>query len=424
MDPDGKKETHNRQEIIRVFYDDYTPEKFTVRLTSGREINLFKVGENQNEIFFREHLDKPDEIRIKRTDILFVTGMKPSGLAGHYESGKIYLVWNPPYSEPLNYRVYIKLNNGDWKHIATTGDNDYVIDDIKAGGIYEINITAVDAAGYESLHCKSVNVDVSREIIIPRIFLDSRVGDENNRLSVAIRSGKSKKVPRESKTALYRITASGISFDRYIDETADISGLGGFEVNRYYARTVDSDGNLSAPSNIIDVKRISRSFVTGELLYAMPLGDFSRICQWGTGLQASYYITDFFINDIDLSFDTGLLYFSGAADSPRIDMALMVPFTCTLHWLFYRTGQFSLELFLGGGIFYSTIFTNNERLDPGKSIDYSAGSSFEPAAKGGLQFSYTLSPEITPYVAAGYTYLYEELSVSFITFSAGVKYVF
>ena len=259
---------------------------------------------------------------------------------------------------------------------------------------------------------------------VPDISLDKRAEDDNNRLSITVKTDSGNKLPGKNKTALYRITSSGISFDRYIDETADISGLDGFGINKYYARNVDSDGNLSAPSDIIDVRRISRTFVTGELLYAMPIGDFSKICRWGAGAQASYYMSDFLINDIDLSFDTGILYFSGTADSPRIDMALMVPLTCTLHWLFYRTGQFSLGLFIGGGAFYSTIFTNTEKLEPGESMEYSAGSAFEPAVKGGLKFSYNFSRRVAPYIMASYMYLYEELPVSFITFSGGIRYLF
>ena len=40
IDYNGKKETYNRKEIIRVFYEDYTPEIFTVRLSWWRDTAL------------------------------------------------------------------------------------------------------------------------------------------------------------------------------------------------------------------------------------------------------------------------------------------------------------------------------------------------------------------------------------------------
>ena len=149
---DGKTRTVPRVDILRILYTELYMGKVYVQKTDGSGMELYQVDEDTNSYTFRKDLNRADEIKIPRGDVLFIARKNPSGLTGTPDKEYIDLAWRPPYNQVRGYKIYIREGrDGPFKLLDTTSSLKYRVKGLKARVLYTFKVTAIDRENYESL---------------------------------------------------------------------------------------------------------------------------------------------------------------------------------------------------------------------------------------------------------------------------------
>ncbi len=169
---DDKKETYQRENIMRILYTELYMGKVYVQKIDGKGVTGFMVDEDRLTYTFRRELNDPAEFTIPRDKVLFIARRNPAGLEGEAETDRIRLKWMPPYNQVKTYRLYIKgPGDTEFRKAAETSRKEYRLEDLKSNTRYSLHVTAVATEGDESLPSNEI-VLTTKNIPpnTPRIF--------------------------------------------------------------------------------------------------------------------------------------------------------------------------------------------------------------------------------------------------------------
>ncbi len=157
---DGKSEVISRDNILRILYTELAMGKIHVQMRDGSNFEAFIVDEDQKSFTFRKVLLSPDELKVDRSDILFISERNPSGLKGTPDTGSIELSWFPPYNPVKHYLVYHQGKKrgrfppgaqepGEEPHSGKPEEQHRLCNQGDGGGQFERGVVAVECADCE-----------------------------------------------------------------------------------------------------------------------------------------------------------------------------------------------------------------------------------------------------------------------------------
>lgn len=152
-----KTVTIQRSRIMRILYTELYMGKIFVNLIDGSVIEVYMVDENRDTFTFRKDLYKPEELVVKREDVLFTTRTNPVGLKGEADRDSISIDWRPPYTAVKHYRVYIK-SDGQYKLYSEPSGKSETLKGLKSNTEYKIKVTAMGKDGVESTPSNEITI--------------------------------------------------------------------------------------------------------------------------------------------------------------------------------------------------------------------------------------------------------------------------
>jgi len=150
---DGKIKRFRDRDVLRILYTNLYMGRQYIRLTNGKVVNAYKVGEDNEYITFRKDLSKPKEFKIHRSKILFMARNTPTELKGKADFHYVDISWQPPIGKILEYRIYVaeKNKNFDKKNYAISRNPSLRLGNLKSSRDYKIIVTAVGSDNKETL---------------------------------------------------------------------------------------------------------------------------------------------------------------------------------------------------------------------------------------------------------------------------------
>ena len=152
-----------REEILRIQYANIYMGRVIIRTTDGGMIDAFIVDEDSNAITYRTDLNRPEETKISRKKVLFITRMNPVELTGKADTDRIYIQWKAPYVPPDHYRVYLRKAGEESRFVGKTGSLKYTIRKLADGTRYHVKVTAVDSKDQESVPSDEIVLTTLKE---------------------------------------------------------------------------------------------------------------------------------------------------------------------------------------------------------------------------------------------------------------------
>ncbi|HPR37236.1 MAG TPA: fibronectin type III domain-containing protein, partial [Spirochaetota bacterium] len=143
-DKDNKTRTVQRVNIMRILYTDLYMGKVYVQKTDGKNIIAYMVDEDRDTYTFRRELFNPEELKLRRDQVLFMARGNPSGLEGEPDTDHVFLKWFPPYNQVKKYKIYIKGPGDKSFSVADeTGSKSITLKKLKSNTKYQLYVTAI-----------------------------------------------------------------------------------------------------------------------------------------------------------------------------------------------------------------------------------------------------------------------------------------
>jgi len=179
---DGRVKRYADRNILRLLYTKLYMGRQYIRLTNGKVISAYKVGENSEFIIFRKDINKPQEFKIKRSKILFMARKTPLELKGIADYTSIDIDWKPPMGTVKSYNIYVieRHKKYDKKPYAISKNTKITLKGLKSSRKYKIIVTSIDDREKESL--PSNEIIIATKNYAPRSVPDIRYvfGEEYN----------------------------------------------------------------------------------------------------------------------------------------------------------------------------------------------------------------------------------------------------
>ena len=269
---DGVTVNIPRADIMRVLYTKIYPGKQYIRLTDGKVLEAYLVDEDQDTITVRTVLDKPEEISIPRSRVLFLARNNPTELQARPEKTSIALKWQAPYRKPAFYNVYLRPKGAkDFRIAGTTKKTNHTIAGLANRTDYAVKVTAVDAEGVESLPSNEIVTVTTVPPDFPKI---------KKRVERLVKGGTEMEVDLswtpardpDGKVVKYRVYEVREVELRRSGETGDLGltvrGLDPSKKHEFIVRSVDDSGTESV-NQFYSRKRLLSFGIYGH--YAMPI---------------------------------------------------------------------------------------------------------------------------------------------------------
>lgn len=408
-----------RNTVMRVLYTEFYMGKVYVQKTDGTGMELYKVDEDRETYTFRKDLYKPQEIVIKRSDVLFMARKNPTGLKGKASQTEIELQWNKPYSEVKYYNVYIKTDADEYfKKIDKVTKTECTIENLKSNTHYSIIVKAVDTENYESLPSNRVEVTTlnilpekpdKASLILPE---EGQEGDPIIKWSDA--------VDPDGKIIKYNIY---IKVDGEFKKIASVEGteyiVKDFKEGQvYYIKSVDDKGDES--EKYVKTYSMWPLVINSSLSFVLPLGDFRSISKYGAAFRLGVHTTNFYKENIQLGFETGLIYYFPVDD--LVEMNISVPLYLTAGYQYAITKEFSVTGVFGIGAAYNYLSSD---IDGSKDngIYYVSDWAIEPVYEIGIVGKYKINDFVS--LSADlyyYSVLEKSGALSLMTISLGADF--
>jgi hypothetical protein len=321
-DNEKKVKTIPRTNIMRVLYTQLYMGKVYVQKTDGKSIICYMVDEDQETYTFREDLYKPVEFKLKRDQVMFMARGNPTGLQGEPGTDSIDLKWFPPYNPVKKYRLYLKVQ-GEVKYtkVDEFRGTTYSLKKLKSNTKYNTYVTALDAAGDESLPSNeftftTLNIKPDRPL---NLRLDKRTVQQTE-------MKKGKKVQVEVKKQY-------LAWDEVKDTDGTIKGYNIYEHKDgrdvKIATVKNNEYEIPDGKSVYDLKitaiddrgdesvnaGMRTDFAWGidiKLNYLVPAGDFSDMVGNGFGALFLFRFNGLFSEYFNAGFGTGIRYYTGS----------------------------------------------------------------------------------------------------------------
>lgn len=410
-----------RNTVMRVLYTEFYMGKVYVQKIDGTGLELYKVDEDRETYTFRKNLYKPQEIVIKRSDVLFMARKNPTGLKGKPSQTEIELEWNKPYNEVKYYNIYLKTDKDfDFKKADTTKKTKYTLEGLKSNTHYSIIVKAIDTDDYESLPSNRIELTTlnirpehpSRASVIipkkgqlanPKIVWNEAVDPDGEVVKYNIytkKDGKYKKIA-SVKNAIYSVS----NYKK--DEV-------------YYIKSVDDKGEES--EKYAKTYSMWPLVINTSFSYIAPLGDFRLLSEHGIAFRMGAHTSNFIKNNIQLGLETGFIYYFPADELVETNMS--VPFYLTGAYNYKITTKFSVSGLFGVGAAWNYISYDIDGTEK-NGIYYISDWAIEPIFEVGLAAEYKFNDYIAVTSDLYYYGVVEKSGIlSFMSISLGADFYF
>ncbi len=427
----GSVQEINRAGILRVLYTNIYLGKRFIRLTNGESFEAYLVDEDAEHYVFRDDIDKPEEYKIKRGDVLFMTRSNPTGLRGLSYATSISLTWNAPYRPPKRYNVYIKDRRYEkFKKIGSTGRKHYTVRGLKKKTFYYIMVTAIDRDNNESVPSNVIRVKTNIPPVPPKDSTITKKKDKlGKRLTVTLIWDKSEDQDgRVTGYAVYQRKGKRLKeMAKTGKNSYTITGLDSEKDHEFIIRAVDNDGRESDDITLTTGSPV-RFRISAQGLYAYPLRNFGTIARHGFGGIVKLDLVNAFARGLTFGIGAGCIYFMGKGD---MDREFMMPAFLSIGYNFKISRSFYIAPFVSGGAAYSVIYAMKERIPLTFNADMSIKTlpiermgqkrGFTPLVSGGLEFAFILKNNLLINIKAEYWALIEKSAImDFVSGTVGL----
>ncbi len=152
-------EIYTQDKVLRVLYTELNMGKIYVQLKNGKSMRVFMVDEDRNTYTFRKDIYKPEEFKIKRAEVMFITERNPSGLKGEPELYSITLTWYQSFEKMEKFNIYIKKKQDEnFTLIGESEEIRYVVKNLNSNTNYIIRITGIDGENLETAPSNEIEI--------------------------------------------------------------------------------------------------------------------------------------------------------------------------------------------------------------------------------------------------------------------------
>jgi len=421
---DGKLETINRDGILRILYTELNMGKIHVQMRDGKSFEAYIVDEDQKSYTFRKNLYSPEELTVKRTEVLFIAERNPSGLKGEPDTTRVELSWFPPYNPVRHYLVYFREEGEkDYRPPVRSRGTSHTLENLKSNTVYVIKTTAVDDSGEESTPSNELTVTTKNIRPDPPVDVRYEKGapGADGTFTATLRWREARDPDGTiSGYAVYRIAENGKKLEAKVtaSEYAAVSlaarGRHFFEI-----ASIDDRGDESEKAASVTVGW--NVFIEAGLSYITPLGTLGETLKAGHGAMITVGTKEIFFGGFDLGFSTGYWSFDG--NYRDIESSTMIPALAMARWRFAILNDLWAAPTARIGYSYNTI--NYKKRNPSTfALDTVNESAFEPMALGGVDIQWNAWKSLTVSAGASYGAVFEKGgAMSLVEFHLGAGWV-
>ena len=429
---DGTRQMINHNNIIRVLYTELYMGRVYVQQTNGKGLEVFMVDEDQEYYTFRYELYKPEEIKIKRTNVLFMARKNPTGLqAIKIEPDRIDITWFPPYNQIKNYKIYYKNKESD-KYISAgdTSLKSFTVKNLKSNTQYFIIVTAVDKDGYESLPSNEVNETTKniRPGAPKNVKVEKVLSKDKKTLQLNVKWDPA--IDPDGMVIEYIIYEHENKGDKIFARTNktyySIPALDPLIKRKFYIRAVD---NFMEESEAAKIKVNERDAVLNVFPGVIfPVGKFGEMYNIGFGGTISLSICNLFFNNFEGGIALGFYYMQGKDLQDLKNLLyqdfLFFPVYLTFGYNITIGNSFIIKPLISIGAAYIDMKYN----DRNKTIAEGRDRHLQIAAfsfKAGLAAEYRFTETISVSLGCEYGAIVQNTGLlSFILVNAGIGFSF
>lgn len=378
---DGKKNEIKYKDIMRTIYTKLNLNKIYIQKRDGKSIEAYKVDEDSETITFRKVLNKPEEFKLNRSEILFIAEKNPSGLTGKTSQHKIDLEWYPPYNKVNEYNVYIKTKDKDSYMLAKkTGKRYCTLSGLKSNTSYFLIVKAVDTDKYES--SPSNEIEVTTLNVLPLspedVSLKTKLSKDGEFATAHLKWKEA--VDPDGKIKSYAIYQEKGDDYKKIGETSKLEyivrNLAPERTDYFCIRAIDDKDGLSEKSSSVKTMKPSFYGISFTPSFLLPWGDiFGKMYSAGCGGFFNLTRMNILHNDINIGIRAGFFYLSGKYPQKY---AMMIPLLATVNYNIIITGPYRITPVFSVGPSLDMVKYNKTNETNAVSEPVSAKWSVEP----------------------------------------------
>ena len=423
----GQNMKIERKNILRTLYTNLSMSKLYIQKRNGESFMAYPVYEDRDEYWFRNDLYKPEEYKVSRKDILFMSEKNPSALKGEPASDEIKLSWLPPYGQVKIYRIYMKEKKEDsYRVIGSTKKTEITITGLKTQTPYIFIVRAIDDTDYESNPSNEIQV-ITKSRLPERPVVKAEKDQKENWVLVWTETSDS-----DGKVEGYRIYVEKKGEYALLEETKKLKAIVPADAifDSIHVRSVDNNGDESEADNYRNEWR----FLLSPQL-AFPTGKMADFTGNGYGANIDISRRDLLFNDFESGITAGYLKVDGKKKigdgNSDIDSFNIVPAALfaayRIPYMFDKFNHYDIISFfpkLSAGIM--TIMTDYKLYDNKGFVDRKKSSVvFEPFIKAGIFAEYGISRNFFLTFGGEFTYMIDSikgLGMINIPLSAGYRF--
>jgi hypothetical protein len=420
---DNTIEKISRSEIMRIIYTELFLGKVYIRLTSGEIVEGYIVDENRDEYFVRKDLYKPEEIKLPRKKVMFISRTNPTDINGKPSTESIEVTWSPPFKPAKKYKVYVRDVHGKQEKFRMDGETSglsHKAVNLQKSWIYEIYATAISATGEESLPSEKIIVNTLPEPPENLIITETPGSDSKHVTLVFGWITVNDPLSRVKSYTIYEIMDDGKT------QKKGTSPKGEFVIKNFPAEgrhkfAVVAVNDLDTESD--EIRGIYdagyKIYLRGMVSYIYPMGIMSEMATSGYGLIIDAGLS---AKRLSLGIETGYIMFSYTED---INSMVMVPLLLELGYRLPLSASFSIRPVIKAGFSYDMItYVVHDEADP-LITGTSSGNSFDPMLSAGAYLQYEIMDRVDILGGAEYSMIFEKKgTMKFVNILCGASFTF
>ncbi len=405
-----------QSDIMRIQYTQLYMGKVFIRFTSGKVIEGYMVDEDQETYTFRKDLYKPEEFKIKRTKVMFLTRSNPTDLAAKAGTTWIELKWNPPFVKPESYIVYLKSSSEKKFRVAgKLEDTSFKVTGLKSNTKYSIYVTAIDKEKKESLPSDEVkSATVNIKPTVPDLSI-SQSFEKNGKLKAVLSWNPSTDADGSVKGYNIYKKKDGrfVKISQTRNTSHSIPGLDYKDTHIFLVRAVDDLGTESEKSITVSTLK-KRWGLSMEAVYFMPKGNFADIADSGMGGLVKAEISNLLTRNLHIGIESGYVQSGGFEE--EVEYFRMIPVTACCGYSLHPSRLLTITPALSAGYAYLEV----SYMKGGGSV-YKTESAWEPIASAGLDIDFNFNRNFSITLGGRYGALFEkDGEMYFTSFRAGL----